>query len=170
LLRQVRAAVENHAPSDEREITSKSAFLVALDHLPRPLDRLADPTHVTASGIVVGPRGTVLHRHKRLHTWLQPGGHLDEGEAPWDTAIRETREETGIVGRQPASGPTLVHLDVHPAPPGHIHLDLRYLVETSQVALRPGPGESGDVRWFSWDEAIAVADAALLGALRRLRT
>ena len=39
------------------------------------------PTHVTASGIVVGRRGTVLHRHKRLGIWMQPGGHIDAGES-----------------------------------------------------------------------------------------
>ena len=29
-------------------------------------------------------------------TWSLPGGHLDENEAPFDCAIRETKEETGL--------------------------------------------------------------------------
>ncbi|QNP67110.1 NUDIX domain-containing protein [Streptomyces genisteinicus] len=30
------------------------------------------------------------------HTWQWPGGTADPGERPWETAVRETAEETGI--------------------------------------------------------------------------
>ncbi|MEV7465426.1 NUDIX hydrolase [Streptomyces kronopolitis] len=36
-------------------------------------------------------RDTSVHRR-----WLLPGGVADEGETPWDAAVRETFEETGI--------------------------------------------------------------------------
>jgi 8-oxo-dGTP diphosphatase len=29
-------------------------------------------------------------------TWCVPGGWLDLGETPWEAAVRETREETGV--------------------------------------------------------------------------
>ncbi|MEU7699091.1 NUDIX domain-containing protein [Streptomyces sp. NPDC015492] len=29
--------------------------------------------------------------------WQWPGGNMDPGETPWETAVRECREETGIV-------------------------------------------------------------------------
>ncbi|MDQ3708872.1 MAG: hypothetical protein M3387_06130, partial [Actinomycetota bacterium] len=70
----IRREVTALQPSDEREATSRQRFLDALQRLPRPLDSHADPVHVTASAIVVGRAGTVLHRHKRLGIWLQPGG------------------------------------------------------------------------------------------------
>ena len=38
----------------------------------------------------------VLHLHKRLKIWLQPGGHIEAGETPWDAACREAREEGNI--------------------------------------------------------------------------
>ncbi|MGW5421631.1 NUDIX domain-containing protein [Streptomyces sp. NPDC003943] len=31
------------------------------------------------------------------HPWQRPGGTADPGERPWDTAVRETAEETGLV-------------------------------------------------------------------------
>jgi hypothetical protein len=92
----VRASVAARRPVDARERDSIAEFLNRFDALAQPFDEHADPVHVTASAIVIGPRGVVLHRHKRLGLWLQPGGHIDTGEAPWDAALREAREETGL--------------------------------------------------------------------------
>jgi 8-oxo-dGTP pyrophosphatase MutT (NUDIX family) len=153
-------------PVDLRERRSRLQLLDAVARLPGPFARLAGPTHVTGSAIVVGPRGVVLHRHKRMGIWLQPGGHLEPGETPWDAARREASEETGLPLRHPVHGPRLVHVDVHRAPLQHVHLDLRYLLLAPDRDPCPGPGESPDVRWFSWPEALAIADAGLAGALR----
>lgn len=30
-------------------------------------------------------------------TWSVPGGWLDFGETPWEAAVRETQEETGVI-------------------------------------------------------------------------
>lgn len=165
----VRDAITALPDVDARQSRARVLLLSTLERLPRPFDQYADPTHVTASAIVVGARGTVLHRHKRLGSWLQPGGHIDPGEAPWDAARRETGEETGLAATHPAGGPRLVHFDVHPGPRGHTHLDLRYLLR-AEGAPNPPAGESQDVRWFAWDEALEIADAGLSGALRALRT
>ena len=165
----VRRAVAAFDAMTAREIASRDRFLVELGRLAFPFDRDADPVHVTGSAIVAGPRGTVLHLHKRAGIWLQPGGHIAPGEAPWDAALRETREETGLSVRHPAAGPRLIHLDAHPAGQ-HLHLDLRYLLLSADVEPSPPPGESQQVRWFTLDEAIAIADAALIDGLRRLRS
>jgi 8-oxo-dGTP pyrophosphatase MutT (NUDIX family) len=151
-----------------REVASKDRFLSELDRLADPFDRNADPVHVTGSAIVTGPRGVVLHLHKRLGGWMQPGGHVDSGETPAEAALRETREETGLAVRHPADGPLLIHLDAHPAGP-HVHLDLRYLLLSEDAEPSPPPGESQDVRWFTLAEAVGVADDALVDGLRRLR-
>ena len=134
--------------------------------MPSPFSELADPTHVTASAIVIGPDGVLLHFHKKLRLWLQPGGHIEPNEAPWDAAPREVLEETGLHAA-PRGDLTVFHVDVHPAGT-HVHLDLRYLLFASG-APAPPPGESQQVRWFSWDEAFAVADAGLAGALEAAR-
>jgi 8-oxo-dGTP pyrophosphatase MutT (NUDIX family) len=155
-----------HRAADPRESLSKDIMLVELGRLGRPFDRTADPTHVTASAIVVGDRGVVLHRHRRLLRWMQPGGHLDPGETPAQAMIRECVEETGLEVSHPASGPMMIHVDVHEAADHHVHLDLRYLVWAPDEEPVPGPGESQDVAWFTWEDAAAIADDALVGALR----
>ena len=92
------------------------------------------------------------------------------GETPADGALREAREETGLVVAHPSSGPWLMHVDVHPGPRGHTHLDVRYLVQAEDADPNPGADESQQVRWFDWDDALAIADVGLAGALRVART
>jgi 8-oxo-dGTP pyrophosphatase MutT (NUDIX family) len=161
----LRALVEGHEPASPREVAARARFLAALDVLDDPCDEYAGPTHVTASAIVVGPRGTVLHRHKRLGIWMQPGGHIDRGETPEVAARREATEELGLGVDHPPAGPRLIHVDVHEAAQGHIHLDLRYLLRGEDADPNPPPGESPHARWCRWDEALALADPALVDAL-----
>lgn len=162
----VRAAVAARTAVDARERASLATFLTTLDTLEMPFSEEAAPQHVTASAIVTSGAGVVLHLHKRLALWLQPGGHIDPGEEPWEAALRETVEETGlpvVAGDDPSH---LIHVDVHPGPRGHTHLDLRYHLTGPPVAPAPAEGESPDARWFSWAEAIGMAEPGLEGILR----
>ena len=165
----VRAQVVGRRPVDARERHSVQQFVQAFDALEQPFLEDAGPVHVTGSAIVVTTDRTrvLLHKHKRLGLWLQPGGHIDPGELPWQGALREAVEETGL----PASlvGSELVHVDVHPGPRGHTHLDLRYLVESPHVPPAPPEGESPDVQWLQWHRAIALTEPGLEGALRALQ-
>lgn len=161
-----------HPARDERERRSLARTRAMLGWLRSPFDQEADPAHVTASAIVLAPDGcTLLHRHKRLGIWLQPGGHLDPGEDPGQAAVRETREETGLSARHPEHGPQLVHVDVHEGPRGHVHLDLRYLLTADAATeLMPGVGESPDVAWFPTEEVAGrFGDASLAAAITAAR-
>jgi 8-oxo-dGTP pyrophosphatase MutT (NUDIX family) len=166
---RLRTALGHHPPVDDRERLSLAIVDVELGRLPAPFDEQADLTHVTASAIVVGNRGIVLHRHRRLHRWLQPGGHIEAGESPEEAAVRETVEETGLTVAHFGGRPVLVHVDVHPAARNHVHLDLRYLMVAPDDDPTPPPGESQEVAWFTWTEAERLADDALVGALRTAR-
>lgn len=165
---RVLELVRSRLPVDEREAAARRTFLDEVARLATPFDRCSSQVHVTASAIVVGERGTVLLKHRRLGRWLQPGGHVDPGEDPEDAALRECEEETGLGAAHLEGGPRLVHLDVHRAA-SHVHLDLRYVLAAPDADPMPGPGESQDVRWFAWHEAEAITDDSLAGALRTVR-
>lgn len=167
---EILRIVEGHVCVDRREEESLQMFRSTVPTLSDPCNEHADVTHVTVSAVVASADATVLHLHKRLNMWLQPGGHIDAGETPAQAAWREAVEETGLDVAHPLGQPCFFHVDVHPGPRGHTHLDLRYLLladDTRDPA--PGEGESPHVRWFSWAEAQGVADPGLSGALLRAR-
>jgi 8-oxo-dGTP pyrophosphatase MutT (NUDIX family) len=120
------------------------------------------------SAVIVGRRGIVLHRHRVLGTWVAPGGHVDPGEHPADAVLREAVEETGLVVAHPASGPRVIHVDVHEGPHGHVHLDLRYLLVGAEDDPAPPPDESQEVAWFGWDEALAITEPCMRGLVGKL--
>ena len=168
---QVRNAVAGREPIDADEQASVVAFLTEFDRLADPFDQRLDAVHVTGSAIVVGPRGVVLLRHKRLGFWLQPGGHIDPGETPWEAALREAREETGLevayADVDAVGVPVLVHVDVHPGGRGHTHLDLRYVLYGGDADPAPPVGESQEIAWFEWDAAVARAGDGIVGTRDR---
>ncbi len=160
----LRARLMSLTPVDAREATSISQTLARLDVGDDPFDETVSDHHLTASAFVVSERGVILHRHRRLGIWVQPGGHVDPDETPENAARRETREETGLVARH-LDPPALVHVDVHPGPRGHTHYDLRYVLVAPPEDPRPPAGESPDVAWFSFEEAGDRAEPSLRPAL-----
>lgn len=160
--------LDEHDPVDDIERVDIERFRRELDGLADPFSRDAQAAHITGSGFVVGPRGIVLHHHRRFGMWLQPGGHVDAGETPWEAARREVVEETGIDVAPLGDAARFVHLSVHDVPSGHVHYDLRYLFDGGTVEPNPPPGESPDVHWFDWPAAIERAEPDLTTILTHL--
>ncbi len=155
---------------NERENESVKRFTLELDRLGDPCSEDADTTHVTASALVVSARGLILHKHKRLGIWLQPGGHIDPGEAAPDAALRECLEETGVRAEHFGGTPMLAHVDAHDGPRGHYHLDLRYLLAAPDIDPSPPEGESQDVAWFGWDDLQKHDEPGIVGAIEAMST
>jgi 8-oxo-dGTP pyrophosphatase MutT (NUDIX family) len=164
---ELRRQVERITPVDLRESSSITRTLDRLSWPGDPFDEALHDHHVTASAFVISSRGVILHRHRRLGIWVQPGGHVDAGETPEEAAVRETNEETGLTARHLAPV-ELFHVDVHPGPRGHTHFDLRYVLASDPVDPAPGEGESPDVFWFSLEQAQERCEPALAPALKKL--
>lgn len=49
-----------------------------------------------ASCFVINDNKILLIFHKKFQKYIQPGGHIESNEEPYETAIREVYEETGI--------------------------------------------------------------------------
>ena len=166
-LESLRADVAAMTPINEREAFSLEKTLDRLTWPGDPFDEGAHDHHVTVGAFVLSSRGIVLHRHKRLGMWLQPGGHVDAGESPEEACRREAFEETGLEVRH-LDPVRLFHVDVHPGPRGHTHYDLRYLLVSEPRDPSPPQGESPEVYWFDFDAAAQRAADDLVPVLRRL--
>ncbi|MFR9675815.1 NUDIX domain-containing protein [Streptomyces sp. TR02-1] len=53
--------------------------------------------------------------YSQAHPWHMPGGNVDPGERPWEAAIRECQEETGLT----LDGPPVLLASVFGLPGGH---------------------------------------------------
>ena len=166
------AAVRARTPLDDREQRSIGTILATLGRLgDDPFDEHANPVHVTASALIVGRRvvactvtGCSAPGLPRVVTSTPTN---NPGRQP--SAKRARRPACGVLGL--ASGSSdLVHVDVHPGPRGHTHLDLRYLVDGDDGDPAPPPDESQDVFWFTWAEALRIAEPSMIGILTRLRS
>jgi 8-oxo-dGTP pyrophosphatase MutT (NUDIX family) len=166
-LAALAAQIASIDPVDERERLAVAATLQRLSWAADPFDENLNEHHLTASAFVISSRGVILHRHRRLGIWVQPGGHVDAHEAPVDAAVRETLEETGLEVTH-TEPPTLFHVDVHPGPRGHTHYDVRYVLLARPRDPSPPSGESPEVYWFEFDRALERCEPALVPALHAL--
>ncbi|GGP09941.1 NUDIX hydrolase [Oceanobacillus neutriphilus] len=115
------------------------------------------PGHITASAIILkesDPDYMLMMLHQNLKKWLQPGGHVDPGERPIESAVRELKEETGMDGGVDAADFLVpLDIDIHPIPANpkkgegdHQHYDFRYIVKVNTDVI-PGNIENNKVAW-----------------------
>ncbi len=138
--------------------------LVPVDHIRQFVrvhencfDRACLEGHITGSAWIVSPdqRDVLLTHHAKLDRWLQLGGHSDGDADPFQVALREAREESGMERFREPSGnaiPVPFDVDVHRIPargdePAHLHLDVRYLLIAEPGQDLVVTDESHDLRW-----------------------
>ena len=137
------ALLAHHPAEDPGEEASLLRMLRFLALSPDPFGRGNPEGHITCSAVIGRPGGGafLLVHHRKLDRWLQPGGHTDSADAGvLETALREAREETGVLDLATPLGGHPFDVDVHaiperPGEPAHHHFDLRFLATTSETAL-----------------------------------
>ena len=81
----------------QRRSTDRRSSFASLDAQELPVVR-----EYSAGGLVFDAHGRVaiIARHSRSGhlEWCLPKGHIEKGETPQQTAVREIHEETGIIG------------------------------------------------------------------------
>lgn len=133
-------------------------------------DRHCWAGHVTASAWLLSPDGRrfLLTHHRKLDRWLQLGGHSDGNPDPAAAALREAREESGLLDLHfayAADAPVPIDLDVHRIPargaePTHDHHDVRFVLVAAPGQTIATSDESNALEWFEMDALESAADDA----------
>lgn len=162
------ALLEAHArrwPEDAARASRICGFIRAHEDC---LLRTCRPGHLTGSAWILSAdlADVLLVHHRKLDRWLQPGGHADGEVDLFQVALREAREETGLVTFETLPGgdpPAPLDLDIHEIPafggePPHLHLDVRFLLVAASGEAARASEESTAVRWVRRDRLAEVVD------------
>lgn len=118
----------------------------------------------TASVYIVNGDAVFLHLHKKTGHWLPVGGHVEPGEDPNETALREVREEAGLdielVGDRSYFGEDKKERDLLPPRflnrhffklgEAHEHVDFTYFARSKNRDARPE--EDTEYKWFTKED------------------
>ncbi len=128
-------------------------------------------TCICSSTLIVENQKVLFLWHAKLCIWLYPGGHNEKNETPQHTAIRETKEETGmgvkVISPKPQNHMIrtksayelplpfkILYEKVDYKTGKHDHFDMIYLAKpiSRQERRKLGKGETSKVRWVGREE------------------
>jgi len=110
--------------------------------------------HFTGSAWILNQNynKTLMVHHKKIGTWLQPGGHADGEEDLFTVGENEAKEETGLQ-EFISIKKDIFDLDIHLIPKykevaAHFHFDIRILMIAHDEEQTARSQESNDVKWI----------------------
>ena len=161
-------ALEAYAPSNEQEERDRCEILHAIANHEDIFLRSCMLMHMTASAWIVNARRdrVLMAWHNIYRSWSWLGGHADGERDLLSVALREAREESGLM-RVRAVDENIFSLEILTVDghekrgkyvPSHLHLNITYLLEGDERdALAVKLDENSGVRWFGLDEAVAAS-------------
>jgi len=171
LARRLKAWSAPDASSDQL----RREYLALLDARgAEALRRESGPEHVTASCFIFSAdlQRTLLCFHRKGRFWVQTGGHVEPDDTSVEAAaLREAREETGLVGLSLVPG--LLDLDRHDLGAGFVscrrHSDVGFAaLDVTGDAPRVSE-ESEQVGWFPVDDLPVPLAGSVATRLHQLR-
>ena len=133
------------------------------------------PTWIEAAGLFLltraQPASFLLMRHR--DRWDLPKGHAEAGETTIDTALRETREETGIAADAIEVDPDfqfVLEYEVRGKERGDYHKRVTYLLGFVPERLPVRLTEHVGFEWFPWpheDRIQAMTIDPVMAAVQR---
>jgi 8-oxo-dGTP pyrophosphatase MutT (NUDIX family) len=150
-------------PFDERERRDRAQF-VAWCHsgaaLFRTLPPATPPQHLAVYFVLLDAerRSVMLVEHRKAGLRLPPGGHVDDGEDPRTTVVREAAEELGLAAQfHPLVNDRafFVTATETQGPDSHTDMTLWFLLEAySDEAVHGDPREFAGWGWVGLDDNI----------------
>ncbi len=153
----IRQEVELIRPQDDLEHETKRDVLAWIDsgaELCRLAKPATPPKHLIAYFVVTDGDHVLLVDHINAELWLPTGGHVDPGEHPRDTALREAQEELSLDGEFLREGPIFVTItETVGKTAGHTDVSLWYVLRGDRSSnLVFDASEFHDAKWYHKDD------------------
>jgi 8-oxo-dGTP pyrophosphatase MutT (NUDIX family) len=177
----IKFAVREYLLINPQERVLLKPLFDALDRNDDLGDRKTVPLHVTAGAIVVDEEleNVLLIHNRALNIWVQPGGHMEQGELPPEAAVRELEEECGLkrpIHLLPESNLGLpLDINIHWIPANrtkkekeHFHCDFRFLFRSVRTPLVLSE-ESLNAGWIPFgDKLFDLTESRMLQIISKL--
>ncbi|GAB3745089.1 NUDIX hydrolase [Microlunatus parietis] len=120
---------------------------------------------LAAYAIAIGDEAVLLVHHAS-GAWTLPGGRVEQGEDPFETVVREVREETGhsaVVERLLGVDSRVIPAAESRAGVEHQNVGIFYRVRITGGEPRPEPnGDTTALAWTPFDAVAALPRSSLV--------
>lgn len=116
--------IVDYSPTNKQEIQDKKVILNYINQFPQNiLLRENEFAHITSSGFIMNEQldQVLMIHHNIRNTWAWTGGHMDGDTDLLHVAMKEAKEETGIIDIHPLSK-NIASVDILPVF-GHMKKD-----------------------------------------------
>lgn len=147
-------AIEPLDALEREHLADALAWVKSGDPLWRVAKPATPPKHLVSYFAVVDNEHVLLVDHKNAQRWLPTGGHVEPGENPRQTVLRELREELGLVATSAIDAPLMVTCTTTVGlTAGHTDVSLWYVVRVDRrQPIAFDAHEFHAVRWYRFDE------------------
>jgi len=154
---EIRKEIELIAPLDDIERATKSNVLTWIDSgadVCRTEKPGTPPKHLVSYFAVIDGEHILLVDHINAELWLPTGGHVEPGEHPKATALREAKEELSIDGEFLHNNPVFLTItETVGKTAGHTDVSLWYTLRGNRNdEILFDESEFRAVSWFHKDE------------------
>ena len=153
----IRAEIEAIEPADSLEAAHQADALAWIDsgaELCRIAKPATPPKHLVSYFALVNDDHILLVDHKNSRLWLPSGGHVEPGEHPRETVLRELKEELGMAPDHAIDRPILVTCtETVGVTTRHVDVSLWYVIRARlDQAMTFDRQEFNAIQWFAFDD------------------
>jgi 8-oxo-dGTP pyrophosphatase MutT (NUDIX family) len=162
--------IKNYNPVNEQEKCDKELILDFYDkYSEKSFLRECLQAHFSASCWIVDETMTyvLLNYHNLYQNWGWLGGHADGDFDLLNVAIKEAKEESGLVNIRPYSNdfislevlPVIPHIKHNKFVSSHLHMNVTYLfIASMDDELHIKPDENSGLKWVLLDDAVEITN------------
>ncbi|MFQ8886294.1 NUDIX hydrolase [Anaerobutyricum hallii] len=170
-VKKIKEWLNTFTPFNEQEQVDCQRIRQFLEEEENLLLRDNVKMHFTASAWVLNPskNKVLMLYHNIYQSWSWSGGHADGEGDLLSVAMKEVKEESGLVSLKPLSD-SPISIEILGVQPhykkqkyvsAHLHLNYTFLLHnTKEEKLKICPEENSKVGWLSPDEAVRSSTEA----------